>query len=658
MKTYVFKAAIRGRNMEKRKNICFITAVPESFHAHRVTSGVLRQCEKYGYNVAVFSSMITPDFFYKDYAEGELNIYNLPNYSMFDGVIIDIISMVLQEKTGLADRIYHDIKEKAYIPVIGIGMPIKDLPMIESDNDLMIRELCRHIVNVHKCKKICLLTGQKGNSEAEMRLNSMLDELSKLGVSVKDEHIVYGNFWYTSGKELAEKFISGKIEMPEAVIAASDHMALGLMEELRSNGIRIPEDIRVVGFEATQEALLNDIPLTSIKSNFEKSASDAVDRLRAIIEPGKEIIPFEPDLKDMLILGRSCGCTPDIDKTIGALKAAMYYPSKNYATDLYIENIDIGLLMESYIPEKLTASRNPEECIKKIYETTYILAPFVNYYMCLREDWLDIDAKKEQGYPDRIKLVIKTSKDHLNDRFSDSEALVFNTEELLPGLFSDQNEQYVYYFAPMHFEDRTFGYSVLQRKISEREKISVVFRNWLRFANNALEMARSKNMFVTMSYHDKMTGLLNRRGMYDKFEDLSKYRSSDEKVFAFVIDMDGLKIINDTYGHQEGDIGIITVSKAVSRIADINDICVRAGGDEFTVIGIGDLDTEGLEKKKASFYQELEKLTKNLDKPYQITASIGYAARPFSQNFQLDSLILEADEAMYSDKMARKRNNK
>ncbi|MBQ4487444.1 MAG: GGDEF domain-containing protein [Oscillospiraceae bacterium] len=643
--------------MAKRKTICFITAVPEAIHAQRVASGIFAQCEKYGYNVAVFSSMITPDFYMKDYAAGELNIYDLPDFTRFDGVIIDDISLVLENKTELADSICSRIKEQTDAPLVAIGIPLRGVTMVESDNEVMFRELCRHAVNVHGCRDICILTGQKDNSEAMARLSVMLDELAKLNITVKDEHIVYGDFWYTSGKKLAEDMISGKISRPEVVIAASDHMALGLIEELTSHGIKVPEDIRVMGFEATQEALLNKISLTTMESNFAKAAADAVDKVRAIIEPSGEIIPFVPDLSNMMRLGRSCGCEPDIDRTMELIRASMHFFSKNYATDLYKGHIDIGLLMESYIPEKLTASQTPDECIGNLYYSIYILAPYENVYLCLREDWLDMDAKTDKGYPDKMKLVICRSKDGTDDLRSDSEAVTFNTSEMLPGMFDDHDAPYVYYFSPMHFGDNTLGYCVLQRALSEKEKINLVYRNWLRFANNALEMVRSKYQFVNMSYHDKMTGLLNRRGMYSEFEKLCNDATTDDKVFVSVIDMDGLKYINDTFGHLEGDFGINVVSKAAASMTGNHELCVRAGGDEFYVIGIGKYDDSIFEQKKELFYNTIAKFTENSKKSYTVTASIGFASRPYSRDIQLDSLIFEADEAMYHNKMLRKMKN-
>ena len=640
--------------MSKRKNICFLTAVPENIHARRLATGILEQCKKYDYNVAVFSSTISPDFFIKDYAAGELTIFDLPDYSKFDGIIIDVISLVQQEKTEFAEEICRRIREQTNAPLLGIGVQISDVTMVKSDNDLMFRELCRHVVRVHGCKEICLLTGQKGNSEAEARLSVMLDELSKLNIQVKDEHIIYGDFWYTGGKKLAEDILSGRISKPEAVIAASDHMALGLIEELSINGVKVPDDIRVLGFEATQEALLNKIPLTTIESNFAKSAADAVDRIRAVIEPDKEIIPYEPDLTDVMHLGKSCGCETDIDKTIDIIKNSMYFFSKNYSTDLFQNDIDIGLLMESYIPEKLTASQTPDECIENLYESAYVLSPYENVFLCLREDWLDMDTKAKKGYPDRMKLVMRRSKECFGDFKTDTDAAVFSTSEMLTGMFEDHDVPYVFYFSPMHFGDNTFGYAVLQRKISEKEKINLVYRNWLRFANNALEMVRSRHHFVNMSFHDKMTGLLNRRGMYSEYEKLSKKAAPDDKLFACVIDMDGLKYINDTFGHQEGDFGIEAVSKAVAYITDKNELCVRAGGDEFYIIGIGQYDEAGILRKKEEFYQALAGNTANSQKPYTITASLGTASGQFSDNISLDRLILEADEAMYHNKMLRK----
>jgi PleD family two-component response regulator len=72
----------------------------------------------------------------------------------------------------------------------------------------------------------------------------------------------------------------------------------------------------------------------------------------------------------------------------------------------------------------------------------------------------------------------------------------------------------VFYFAAVHFGDNTLGYDMLQRELSDKHLLNLVFRNWLRLVNNSLEMARAKNRYVQLSTKDNMTGLYNRRGMY------------------------------------------------------------------------------------------------------------------------------------------------
>ncbi|MBP5268284.1 MAG: GGDEF domain-containing protein, partial [Ruminococcus sp.] len=415
--------------------------------------------------------------------------------------------------------------------------------------------------------------------------------------------------------------------------------------------------IRVLGFEATHEALLNKISLTTIESNFAKCAADAVDLIRSEIEPDKDIIPYKPDVANMLHLGKSCGCKPDVEKTLDMVKSSMYFISKNYFSELFKDNIDIGMLMESYIPEKLTASQTPDECISNLYDAAYILAPYENIYLCMREDWLDMGIKYKNGYTERIKLVMRRSKECRSDFYSNTDAETFSRREMLPGMFENSDVPYVYYFSPMHFGNNTLGYTVLQRKLSDKEKINLVYRNWLRFADNALEMVRSKHHFVDMSFHDKMTGLLNRRGMYSEYERMRRNAAPDDKLFVCVIDMDRLKYINDTFGHQEGDDAIKTIGDVAASITNEHELCVRAGGDEFYIIGVGQYDDIVLDLKKEQFYQALKRNTKNIQKPYAITASIGVALGRLAEDARLDSLILEADEAMYYHKILRKMND-
>ena len=138
-------------------------------------------------------------------------------------------------------------------------------------------------------------------------------------------------------------------------------------------------------------------------------------------------------------------------------------------------------------------------------------------------------------------------------------------------MLSNNEPPSVFYFAPVHFANKTFGYSVLQRDLSESRKLNLVYRNWLRLVNNSLEMMRARNRYIVLSTHDEMTGLLNRRGFYDELEKAAhNTETSKMDVVILSIDLDGLKKINDTYGHSESllDEPYLRLAEAMRYVPD------------------------------------------------------------------------------------------
>ena len=641
--------------MERRKTICVVTSLLEYSQAQRVLKGVYAQCEKYGYNVAVFASMTHLNFHVRDQVIGERNIYKLINYSFFDGIILDTINLSEGDSLKLLDDIIKDYTDQgAKAPVQCISLPYKDLPVCESFNEPVLREMCRHAVETHGCKDICLITGFKGHPEAEERLAVFLDELGKLGIEVTDEHIVYSDFWYTGGEKLAEDIAGGRISKPDCVISASDHMALGLIERLEDLGYKIPDDMVVIGFEGTAEAAIASTSLTSYESNFTQSAADAVDEIRKIIDPGAQIQPYETDVKKMIHCGMSCGCVPDYIFSLKVMREALYSTVRNYRADKFEQNIDIGLLMENYILEQLTDSDTPEECLAKISDNTYILMPFENFYMCLRDDWLDTEADTTVGYPERIRMVLAGTAVGEKYFCTDDESFLFDTKLMIPRMHEYTEHPVVFYFSAIHFSEKMLGYAVLQRTLDISAHKNLVYRNWLRLVNNSLEMMRAKYRYIMLSICDKLTGVYNRRGMYDGLKKLRQNASDEDLLLVTVIDMDDLKYINDTFGHSEGDFGIITVSKAASEIAGENGICVRAGGDEFFVINVGRY-TEASEKEtEERFLNTLNRLSAGSGKPYDIRASVGCCLSRLGGKLVVEEALSVADHKMYARKQQYK----
>lgn len=641
--------------MKKRKMLGLLTAAPESLHAKRILEGVAKQCEKYDYDVAVFASMVQFGSGHKDYVIGEINIYEAINFELFDGVIVDCISFITNGEEENKQYIEEKILKNYTGPVVALSMPMLDYDMVADDDEPVFRQIIAHVMDVHKLSNIYFLTGYEGYNIAEERVEIFKKIMRERGVEVDREQIFYGDFWYSSGTALADKIISGEISRPEAVICASDHMAIGLVNRLTEKGIRIPRDILVTGFEATQEAAINSLSVTSFESNMVKVAADAVDVIRSKIDPDGQISPFDCSSKNYMHAGMSCGCDPDFIHSASAFKDSFYFLSYDWGREDIYDNIDIGLLMEGYVAEQLSAVETPQECLQNICSLAYLICSKASFYLCLKENWLELEDVTISGYPDRMKLVIKRTPLKEECFEQDDKESVFDTKQMLPGLFEEREEPSVFFFSAVHFQEKMLGYAVLQHGLNQKPKAGVVYRNWLRNVNNSLELIRAKNRLRRLSIYDEMTGAYNRRGMNLMLSKLLEGAREGDKLWAAVIDMDGLKYVNDNFGHGEGDYAIQTICRCVMEAAKQGEICIRAGGDEFYILGVGKYTEEEKEQRRSLFEESIKRADMESGKPYPISASMGCALAEISDDLQIISVINKADVEMYKNKIERKK---
>ncbi len=640
--------------MKKRKLIGLITAVPESTHAKRILKGVFKQCEKYGYDVAVFSPLAHLSTMYTDYRDGEWNIFELMNFDLLDAVLVDCISFDEDNTPEFKERIQHKLEKECTKPVVAIGMSLGAYPMVESDDGPVFRSITEHILDVHKRTDIYFMSGPEEHEVSGVRAGAFQEVMQERGLSTEGR-IIYGDFWYTSGAAFADRLVSGELAMPEAVICANDYMAIGLANRLQENNIRIPEDIIITGFEASQEAALNHMSVTSFDSRTAKAAADAVDIARKAIDAGAEILPYDDANTNYLHAGMSCGCAPDFIHSARSFKDTFYYLHYDYGQKDRLDNIDIGMLMEANVAEEIAAAETQHECMARVSSKAFLARPYLYYYLCLKEDWLDLDSVTVSGYPERMKTVAITNTVGEMDYAEDDNPIVFETKLMLPQMFEEHDEPRVYYFSAVHVQEVALGYSVLCRTLKEPQKQGVVYRNWLRSVSSALETVRVKNRLKMLSIYDEMTGAYNRRGMKAMLEQMCKEAKEGDSFFAAVIDMDELKFINDNFGHSEGDFGIRLVCKTAMAVSRVGEICVRAGGDEFYILGIGQYGADEIQQRMERFTQSMKAAAQDSAKTYPIMGSMGCAIAPFDEKLQIESVINEADAEMYRKKVERKK---
>lgn len=150
---------------------------------------------------------------------------------------------------------------------------------------------------------------------------------------------------------------------------------------------------------------------------------------------------------------------------------------------------------------------------------------------------------------------------------------------------------------------------------------------------------------------DPLTSAYTRKFGDKKFQELINKRSSSCNCVAFV-DMDGLKHINDTYGHTEGDFAIKTVATVLMSNVRDTDWVVRYGGDEFLIL-FKDCNEEVAKKIISRMYEQLDDLNSSFNKPYEIQFSVGLVQIEKDMD-DIQSIVNLVDEKMYDNKLARK----
>jgi diguanylate cyclase (GGDEF)-like protein/PAS domain S-box-containing protein len=157
-----------------------------------------------------------------------------------------------------------------------------------------------------------------------------------------------------------------------------------------------------------------------------------------------------------------------------------------------------------------------------------------------------------------------------------------------------------------------------------------------------------------VSTTDELTGLHNRRGFLALSQQQLRLAGRTGKAMElFFIDLDGMKQINDTLGHQEGDQALIEVSAILRQTFRKSDIIGRMGGDEFAVLAIDAADENG-ETLKTRLNSILDDYNRTETRRYHLSLSMGAAPFDPRNPASLDDLLVRADNLMYQDKKDKK----
>ncbi|WP_281869911.1 diguanylate cyclase domain-containing protein [Brevibacillus parabrevis] len=225
-------------------------------------------------------------------------------------------------------------------------------------------------------------------------------------------------------------------------------------------------------------------------------------------------------------------------------------------------------------------------------------------------------------------------------------------EEVYPqekaDLLNSMYSQTVEGASPTHFttNGHMVGESILSPVFNNEGLCTHVFS----VTRDITERKKLERQLEHMAYHDMLTGLPNRRLLYNNLQEaLERAKASGEMVAALYIDCDHFKQINDTWGHDVGDVFLQMLAKRLKSCVRDQDTVARLGGDEFVVI-LTAIDSERQAEKVATrILRSLQQPWSYEDKTFHFTSSIGIALFPASAK-EADQLLSNADKALYKAK--------
>ncbi|HEY8940698.1 MAG TPA: LacI family DNA-binding transcriptional regulator [Cellvibrio sp.] len=180
-------------------------------------------------------------------------------------------------------------------------------PAIRIDNRGAAKSMVNYLISLGH-KRIGVISGLKDNPHAIDRLEGYKEAIAEAGIPFEKDLIAEGDFTMWSGLNAAFQFCNMK-NRPTAIFSMNDEMAIGAMQTLKNQGIRIPEDISVTGFDDIAYAKYSDPSLTTISQPAEEMGKMAMDMLLKVIE-GEPLSQRECVLPTEFIIRKSTGPAP------------------------------------------------------------------------------------------------------------------------------------------------------------------------------------------------------------------------------------------------------------------------------------------------------------------------------------------------------------
>lgn len=571
----------------------------------------------------------------------QTSVYDMFDSSFTDAVIVDssqIGNITLCKK--IINRALN-----MNLPVISLGEKFDGCINISYEHYMGIEYIIAHLADVHGISDFHMIAGAKGNRFSDERIDAFKKALQKWSIPFNDDMISYGDFWSEPAVAVAEKLLN-EGRLPQAFVCANDHMAIAVTVFLRSKGISVPKDIVVTGYDCIDTIFSSSPTITSACIKNETISDTICDILSDAFSGKKKegVIKVYPEV----MLNESCGC-----EASHRLDAAFLF---NEQTNLFNRFQNENIILSE------TAARI-QKC-ESFEDIAYLMSDYeLMYSMCciLKQEYTDesVNPELESISGSDSGLFVLYDSDVIDRKKRNGEKYTpyyMPEKNIIPNLNTYLDERRCFIFTTLHYLGVTLGYicfHFIDFAVGNYYKIpqtTSILNNALGGLINQRYKLYLMKKIEKISGTDALTGLYNRRGFCSEYDRLLK-NLGDKPLTVIMCDLDGLKYINDTFGHEEGDNAIQTTAAALKEVCPANAICTRFGGDE--MMAVFPYNSDNMDVRDL-FCEYLNKYNTKSGKPYSVAASIGIYITSTGEKPGFEELVKKSDVLMYEEKKRRK----
>lgn len=629
-------------------------------YSQKMLDGVIDFVKKTDNDFFVFISK-EPRASEREFSYQEWAVSKFFNKQNLDGLLLPTSAL----NRYASEEEIHNLVQKfsKELPTFSMSGKIDGVPSLTVDVRDVFKHFVNHIIKKHNRKHFAFMGIDCNSEDVLLRYKLFREVLKENNIDFDEKLLLFGSYTVDSAVVTMNNHFKCKEDITfDALICVTDEMALGVIDYLSQLGINVPKDVIVTGFDNTIHSLYCIPSLTTVDQRVSYQVSYSAALLEKMVNG--ECVPEHTEIRPSCCFRASCGCLDRYETRYTAIdeNEKFIFCEEKFFNKIYsslFDKRDLNLKFLEFI-EELQSNLSLERLALR---TEWYLRNFdiKQCAICLYPAPVPVLPNEEYNLPTKARLFYFKNESK-NKTIVDDKNYFNCTEKLLPDDMIDELKG-IQIVKMIYHGEYQYGYMIMYSSFFDGADYQLLFSLFSKFISSAYTVTMSEkkqsNLEQTnlnlsiLSKTDELTGILNRRGfLFTAQQQLNIAASLNQTGLVIYGDIDGLKYINDTFGHDAGDRAILAEVELLTKTFRNADIIGRLGGDEFAILSIS-LSLDVFKKLKQRLEEFCKEWNENSNEPFNISISLG-AVEFEKANYNLLELLKKADTEQYKEKRSKK----